>query len=107
MASHNHKSKLKRRGVVDKCIQTWRAPADEFWTTWNSPLQFWRQNKYLCSRALTGFDFRTKPRHRLTMQQGVWGQTEMLGNTEGPWGRQGAWGTGAKGLKECLWRHQL
>jgi len=29
MACHNHKSKLKHRCMLHKCIQTWRAPAVE------------------------------------------------------------------------------
>jgi len=57
-----------------------------------------RQNLDTDSRALAGFDFQTKPRHRLTMQQG--GETED--RQRSPKGDKGLWGTGAKGLKECL-----
>ena len=32
MACHNHKSKFNSRCVLHKCIQTWHAPAVQFWT---------------------------------------------------------------------------
>jgi len=61
--------------------------------------------KYLSSQALEGFDFRTKPQHSLTMQQGsdkiqdscsrlsrMRTDREAQRKTEGPWVRQGPWG---------------
>jgi len=100
MACHNHKSKLKRRYVLHKCIQTWRAPAVEFWTLEIAPsssddIRIIRPDKIntLAHGCRTGWHGKPtrKPTGRqadIGRQQGDMGGDRATGEVTG---RQGRW----------------